>query len=90
MRFRQYRTLALTAIGCYIPRMAQTLGSRIKAARVARGWTQVEAARRLGIDPPVLCRYEKDGVDPKAMMLREIAHTYKVSADRLLGLRARR
>lgn len=37
---------------------AKIFGRNLRAARQARGLTQVEMARRLGVAPPYLCRVE--------------------------------
>lgn len=52
----------------------------IKAARVNAGLTQEEAARRLGINPDTLARYEKKSGSGKLSleMLKKMADLYKI------------
>lgn len=53
----------------------------IKAARVNAGLTQKEAARRLGINPDTLARYEKKSGKLSLEMLRKLAELYRIPAD---------
>lgn len=54
----------------------------IKAARVNAGLTQSEAARRLGINPDTLARYEKSGSGKLSLeMLKKMADLYKIPTD---------
>ncbi len=67
----------------------ESIGGRIKAARLALGWRQVELAKRLGWDNRELSALERNtrrnvGAD----RLKLLAQTLGVSADHLLGLDA--
>lgn len=53
----------------------------IKAARVNAGLTQEEAARRLGINPDTLARYEKTSGKLSLEMLKKLADLYKIPTD---------
>lgn len=64
-----------------------TLGRRIKAARMQRGVKQAELARVLGISANAMVDIEKGRSYPRADRLRSIAQALSVSADYLLGLK---
>lgn len=53
----------------------------IKAARINAGLTQEEAARRLGINPDTLARYEKKSGKLSLEMLKKLADLYKIPTD---------
>ena len=53
----------------------------IKAARVNAGLTQEKAARKLGINPDTLARYEKDSGKLSLEMLEKLADLYKIPTD---------
>ncbi len=62
-------------------------GERLRRRRMALGWSQVEFARRIGVGPAAISRYE--GGTYKSMefvRLRPIAETLQTSTDYLLGL----
>ena len=50
----------------------------IKAARVNAGLTQEAAARKLGINPDTLSRYEKESGKLSLEMLKKLADLYKI------------
>ena len=56
------------------------IAEKIKALREARGWTQAELARRMGIT--------RNGVNSweQGLSIVELAKTFSVSTDYLLGL----
>ena len=67
--------------------MAETLGERIRKARVRYGMSQTVLAARIGISKTAMNNIELgDTADPAASRVREIARALKVSADYLLGL----
>ena len=51
----------------------------LKAARVNKGMTQVEAARMLGISVDTLRQYEAGNTFPDVPMIRKIENLYSVS-----------
>ena len=55
----------------------------IKAARVNAGLTQEAAARRLGINPDTLARYEKNSGKLTLEMLNKLSDLYKIPTDYL-------
>ncbi|RNB70762.1 helix-turn-helix domain-containing protein [Brevibacillus panacihumi] len=55
-------------------------------ARVQRGWTQSQAAERLGISSQVVSNYERDYRSPDKETLTRIAKVYNCSVDWLLGV----
>jgi transcriptional regulator with XRE-family HTH domain len=44
-------------------------GAQLKAIRESHGWTQVEMAKKLGIHPITLSRYEQMAEVPKVIEL---------------------
>lgn len=61
-------------------------GSRIKALREKRGWTQDELGVRMHMDGRQIIRYEKEQTDPSSETIYELAQQLDTSADYLLGL----
>lgn len=54
------------------PKRTQTPGQIVKSARDARGWSQEELARRVGISQPAIKKIE-DGVSKKSRFMPKIA-----------------
>lgn len=61
-----------------------SLGKRLKEARINKGLTQEEAAKRLRITFQALSNYERDYRDPDTELLSRIAELYGVTTDYLL------
>lgn len=61
-------------------------GTRIRAARENKGYSQRELARLLGIGINQINRYEVGAHDPSSTMLTIIAEALDVSTDYLVGL----
>ena len=62
------------------------LNQRIRILRQARGLSQVELARILGVTKQSVSNWENDNIQPSIEMLKRIAQTFAVSTDYLLGL----
>ena len=62
------------------------LDQRIRALRQARGMSQVELARRLGVTKQSVSNWENDNIQPSIEMLQKLAAALSVSTDYLLGL----
>lgn len=62
------------------------LGRRIYELRLARGWSQVELARKLNISKQTVSNWENDNIQPSVEMLVRLANVFQVSTDYLLGL----
>lgn len=58
----------------------------LKQAREARGYTQVEAAKLIGISTDTLENYERGKSYPDIPVLRKIEEVYGVPYDRLIFL----
>jgi transcriptional regulator with XRE-family HTH domain len=67
--------------------MAESIGSRIRAARLKYGMSQAELARRIGISPNSLNEIEHGRSEPLAMRVEAIARVLQVSTDVLHGLK---
>lgn len=59
---------------------------KIKKLRDARGWTQAELARRLGITRNGVNSWEQGLSVPSPACLVELARVFSVSTDYLLGI----
>lgn len=62
------------------------LNQRIRELRCARGWSQVELAKRLGLTKQTVSNWENDNIQPSIEMLMRLSKAYGVSTDYLLGL----
>ena len=58
----------------------------LKAARVNAGYSQKEAAEKLGVSNCTLCNWEKGVSMPKANQIIAICNLYGVSYDMLIFL----
>ena len=65
------------------------LNQRIREVRQARGMSQVELARLLGVTKQSISNWENDNIQPSIEMLVKLARSLSVSADYLLGLEER-
>jgi SOS-response transcriptional repressor LexA len=61
-----------------------TIGSRIAAAREAKGLNQSELARALGITPQAVQKWENDGSTPRGTRMRELADVLGAKVEQLL------
>ncbi len=64
------------------------LHQRIGELRAARGWSQVELAKRLGVVKQTVSNWENGNIQPSIEMLVRLAKLFGVSTDYLLGLEA--
>lgn len=62
------------------------IAEKIKALRTARGWTQAELARQLNITRNGVNSWEQGLSMPSPAFLVELAKTFSVTTDYLLGL----
>ena len=70
--------------------MAVTLGGRIREEREAKGWSQADLGRNLGVTGPAVHRYEVGERRPDPEMLGRLADLFRVTTDYLLGRQAQR
>ena len=61
-------------------------GEKIKELRTARGWTQADLARRLGITRNGVNSWEQGLSVPSPASLVDLAKIFSVSTDYLLGV----
>ena len=61
-------------------------GERLRQVRESRGISQSELARRLGINPTQINRYENGLTDPSLQQIIRIGNELGVTIDYLLGL----
>lgn len=62
------------------------LGLRINELRKARGWSQVDLAKKLNITKQTVSNWENDNILPSIEMLVKLSNVFNVSTDYLLGL----
>lgn len=62
----------------------ETFGSRLKAARLARGMTQEQLAYEIGVSSPAVSQWERDGSEPNFATLRALSKVLDISLDALL------
>ena len=63
-----------------------TIGTRIRTARDARGWTQFQLGIVLGRRDTEVSRWERGQLNPRASAVAEVAQALGVSSDYLLGI----
>ena len=68
----------------------KTIGKRLKELRIAKGKSQTEIARELGINQSLISEYEQGSVRLHAPLVAGLAKSLGVSADEILGLKQRR
>lgn len=66
--------------------MDDNLGNRIKQLRQRANMTQMELARRLQVSSALISAYELGERNPSLKILTELADTFQVSSDYLLGI----
>lgn len=66
--------------------MDERFSANMKAARKKAGLTQVEAAKRLGVERSTIASWESGAREPGIDKIRKIAVLFKVSVDDLFGL----
>lgn len=64
----------------------ETFGQRLARIRKAKGYTQVELAKKMDIVQVLISDYERDKLRPYHEMIVRFARALDVSADELLGL----
>ena len=66
------------------------LDARISELRLAKGMSQVELAKRLGVTKQSVSNWENDNIQPSIEMLKALSKVFSVSTDYLLGFDDRR
>lgn len=61
------------------------LNERLRCLREARGMTQVELAKILGVSKQSVSNWENDNIQPSIEILIKLSGIFSVSADYLLG-----
>ena len=62
------------------------LNQQIRLLRQARGISQVELAKQLGVTKQSISNWENDNIQPSIDMFKQLAQVFSVSTDYLLGL----
>ena len=65
--------------------MLYSLNENIKRMRMARGMSQVDFAKLIGVTKQCVSNWENDNVIPSIEMLVKIADVFNVKTDLLLG-----
>lgn len=55
----------------------------LKVARVAAGFTQREAAKRLGVTPSAVCSWETGAAEPRASTFMAACRLYDVAPEEI-------
>ncbi len=71
----------------YMNKNSETFGKRLAAIRKARGLTQRDLAKLVGISNRMIAYYEAQTERPPAAKLDTLAKTLSVSTDELLGVK---
>jgi transcriptional regulator with XRE-family HTH domain len=61
-----------------------SIADRIRQHRLARGWTQTDLAKRLGIAQNAISQLEKGNHNPRADTLARLARAFEITLDDLL------
>ena len=61
------------------------VGGNIRRERRARGWSQVELARRVGVDRNIVQHWEAGRRNPSLQCFEWTCDAFDVTADQLLG-----
>ena len=65
----------------------QGFGKRLSVLRKARGFTQTELAKKIGVTRRIIVYYESESKYPPTHLIIPIAKVLKVSIEELLGLK---
>jgi transcriptional regulator with XRE-family HTH domain len=65
-----------------------TIGDKIRTLRKDRGWTQEELAKKLGVKPQNISRYEKGRVQPRESTLAIFAEIFALPLAEFTNLAA--
>lgn len=63
-----------------------SFGERLRAARVAKGYTQEQLAKIIGVAKSTLTGYEKGNREPDVMKIHALASALDITGDELLGI----
>jgi len=63
----------------------QAVGEAIRAARMERGWTQVELAESAGLSSNYVARLERGEVGPSLFVAQRICEALEMELDALTG-----
>lgn len=66
--------------------LRRVIGTRIRQAREALGWSQEKLAEEVGVGVEMMGRYERATKFPSHLTLVRLARALRVSTDALLGL----
>ena len=73
---------------CFYSKNGETIsmhiGQKIKALRKEHGLTQIQLAKKIGIDQPHLARWESGGSFPSLFLLKKVTMLFDVSLDLLV------
>lgn len=70
-------------------KQGESIGDRIRKARLAKGLTQTELGKRVGLSQGMVTYYEVRGVSPSPELLLKLARVLDVTVEELVGQRSR-
>lgn len=71
---------------CYDRSMDNIFAKRLKELRLAKGWTQVELARKVGVVRTVISDWERSRSEPRIERFLKLQSVLGVTCDYLIGL----
>jgi transcriptional regulator with XRE-family HTH domain len=69
-------------------KQGESIGDRIRKARLAKGLTQTQLGKRVGLSQGMVTYYEVRGVSPSPELLVKLARILDVTVEDLVGQRA--
>jgi len=69
---------------------ARAIGQRLTAVRKARGLTQIDMAKKLGISQALVSKYERGDLLLHGELIAQFAGALDISADDILGIERKR
>lgn len=70
-------------------KQGESIGDRIRKARLTKGLTQTELGKRVGLSQGMVTYYEVRGVSPSPELLLKLARVLDVTVEELVGQRSR-
>jgi transcriptional regulator with XRE-family HTH domain len=70
-------------------KQGESIGDRIRKARLTKGFTQTELGKRVGLSQGMVTYYEVRGVSPSPELLLKLARVLAVTVEDLVGQRSR-
>ena len=66
---------------------AKSFGERLRMRRIAKGLTQKELAKKVGISQRMINYYENHAINPPISIISNLCNALKISSDELLDIK---